>query len=168
MLAAAWLAAGVKDHVAALNETSHRLDQPVENEVSFTSGEATDRHHHPHQTVPGKPTKLDVNVNQMIETDDRYRVEAMENSTNVHDFPEEEEEEEGTIPGSRVLGNDPLDNNATDASRITSGSGDGRKGEKGKEERRQDARGHVVMIRGPRKELVAGRKARNFLNGESA
>ena len=33
MLAVAWLASGVKDHVAALNETSHRLEQPIEKEV---------------------------------------------------------------------------------------------------------------------------------------
>lgn len=166
MLAVAWLASGVKDHVAALNETSHRLKQPIENEVSL---ETADRHRHPHQTVPGKPTKLDVNVNQIVQTDDRsrYRVEAMENSTSpVHDFREEEEEKEGIVPASRVLGDDPP-GNATHASRIM-GSGDGRKGEKGKEERRPDAREHVVKIRGLRKELVAGRKARNFLNGESA
>ncbi|PBC33601.1 hypothetical protein APICC_10044 [Apis cerana cerana] len=162
MLAVAWLASGVKDHVAALNETSHRLEQPIENEVSL---ETADRHRHPHQTVPGKPTKLDVNVNQIVQTDDRsrYRVEAMENSTSpVHDFREEEEEKEGIVPASRVLGDDPP-GNATHASRIM-GSGDGRKGEKGKEERRPDAREHVVKIRGLRKELVAGRKARNFLN----
>ncbi|XP_016907070.1 uncharacterized protein LOC107994591 isoform X4 [Apis cerana] len=128
MLAVAWLASGVKDHVAALNETSHRLEQPIENEVSL---ETADRHRHPHQTVPGKPTKLDVNVNQIVQTDDRsrYRVEAMENSTSpVHDFREEEEEKEGIVPASRVLGDDPP-GNATHASRIM-GSGDGRKGEK--------------------------------------
>lgn len=173
VLAVAWLASGVKDHVAALNETSHHSpDQPIENEVSLDSGETTtDHHHHPHQTVPGKPTKLDVNVNQIVQTDDRsrYLAEATDpnNSTSPVSRGGEEEEEEGRKEGivRLVLGDDPPAN----ASRIMLGSGDGRKGEKGKEERRPDAREHVVkMIRGLRKDLVAGRKARNFLNGESA
>lgn len=175
VLAVAWLASGVKDHVAALNETSHHSpDQPIENEVSLDSGETTTdhhHHHHPHQTVPGKPTKLDVNVNQIVQTDDRsrYLAEATDpnNSTSPVSRGGEEEEEEGRKEGivRLVLGDDPPAN----ASRIMLGSGDGRKGEKGKEERQPDAREHVVkMIRGLRKDLVAGRKARNFLNGESA
>ncbi|XP_006561053.1 uncharacterized protein LOC102655520 isoform X3 [Apis mellifera] len=134
VLAVAWLASGVKDHVAALNETSHHSpDQPIENEVSLDSGETTtDHHHHPHQTVPGKPTKLDVNVNQIVQTDDRsrYLAEATDpnNSTSPVSRGGEEEEEEGRKEGivRLVLGDDPAGN----ASRIMLGSGDGRKGEK--------------------------------------
>ncbi|XP_076295267.1 protein Osi24 isoform X3 [Lasioglossum baleicum] len=84
ILAIAWLrsTAGVKDHVAALNETSQPAQEDaIVNEVSFTSDEMVD---HPHR-APGKPSKLDLNVNQMIHTDDEseYQIEAsrMENAT---------------------------------------------------------------------------------------
>ncbi|XP_043517593.1 uncharacterized protein LOC122532673 isoform X4 [Frieseomelitta varia] len=87
ILAVAWFrlaVSGVKDHVVALNVTDHHgpaLADSVENEVSFTSDELDQ---HPH-TISGKPTKLDTNVNQMIQTDDKsqYQIEAtrMENAT---------------------------------------------------------------------------------------
>ncbi|CAL7938060.1 unnamed protein product [Xylocopa violacea] len=86
LVAVAWLqpAVGVKDHVAALNVTDDhpaRLDS-TENEVSFTSEDLLDEHPH---GMPDKPSKLDVNINQMIQTDDKsqYQIEAtrMENAT---------------------------------------------------------------------------------------
>lgn len=151
VLAIAWLAAaGFKDHVAALNETSHRELDAIENEVSLASEE---RDSHPHQSVPGKPTKLDANVNEIVRTDHVSRGAVAENSTTSSPQDRREEDAAG---------------NAT----LSTGSGwqDGReKGEKGKKERRRGGgeREHVVKIR-LRQELVAGRKARNFLNGESA
>ncbi|XP_076759322.1 protein Osi24 [Xylocopa sonorina] len=87
IVAVAWLqpAVGVKDHVAALNVTEDhpaRVDS-TENEVSFTSEELL-ANEHPHG-MPDKPSKLDVNINQMIQTDDKsqYQIEAtrMENAT---------------------------------------------------------------------------------------
>ncbi|XP_071866312.1 protein Osi24 isoform X3 [Bombus fervidus] len=84
ILAVAWLrlTVGVEDHVAALNETDHPVQaDSIENEVSFGSDEFDQ---HPH-TMPGKPSKLDTNINQMIQMDDRsqYQIEAtrMENAT---------------------------------------------------------------------------------------
>ncbi|XP_076480969.1 protein Osi24 isoform X2 [Bombus vancouverensis nearcticus] len=84
ILAVAWLrlTVGVEDHVAALNETDHPVQvDSIENEVSFSSDELDQ---HPHM-MPGKPSKLDTNINQMIQTDDRsqYQIEAtrMENAT---------------------------------------------------------------------------------------
>ncbi|XP_034179146.2 protein Osi24 isoform X3 [Osmia lignaria lignaria] len=81
VLAIAWLqpAVGVKKHVSALNDTG----RPVhENEVSFTSYDPDDQHLH---QSPGKPTKFDLNMNQLIQTDDKlqYQIEAsqMENAT---------------------------------------------------------------------------------------
>nr|XP_034179146.1 uncharacterized protein LOC117603781 isoform X3 [Osmia lignaria] len=81
VLAIAWLqpAVGVKEHVSALNDTG----RPVhENEVSFTSYDPDDQHLH---QSPGKPTKFDLNMNQLIQTDDKlqYQIEAsqMENAT---------------------------------------------------------------------------------------
>ncbi|XP_020722560.1 uncharacterized protein LOC126924400 isoform X2 [Bombus affinis] len=84
ILAVAWLqlTVGVEDHVAALKETDHPVQaDSIENEVSFSSDELDQ---HPH-LMPGKPSKLDTNINQMIQTDDRsqYQIEAtrMENAT---------------------------------------------------------------------------------------
>nr|XP_033341134.1 uncharacterized protein LOC117229081 isoform X2 [Megalopta genalis] len=84
ILAVAWLgpAVGVKDHVATFNETGQQEDA-IANEVSFAGDESPD---HPHG-APGKPSKLDLNVNQVIHTDDesQYQIEAskLENATAV-------------------------------------------------------------------------------------
>ncbi|XP_031847470.2 protein Osi24 [Nomia melanderi] len=78
ILAVAWLqpSLGVKDHVA--NETDQ---EDIANEVSFIGDDSLD---HPHR-MPGKPSKFDLNVNQVIQTDDesQYQIEAsrLENAT---------------------------------------------------------------------------------------
>lgn len=178
MLAIAWLqsAVGVKDHVVALDATSHPLQEDaIENEVSFANDELTD---HPHR-MPGKPSKLDMNVNQMIQTDDKsqYQVEAarMENAT-VSSC-----QDDVTVPCARKDVTDMLDRlsridtyNVTDGVQIIRSQGAARKDEKGNDRTdaslldkvRRYAREHVVKIRLSR-DMVPGRKARTFFNGES-
>ncbi|XP_076394750.1 protein Osi24 isoform X2 [Megachile rotundata] len=73
LMAIAWLQPSFGDHVS--NDTGHEQ----ENEVF-----SYDLEPHPHES-PDKPSKLDTNLNQMIQTDDKlqYQIEAsqLENAT---------------------------------------------------------------------------------------
>ncbi|XP_033350597.1 uncharacterized protein LOC117233964 isoform X1 [Bombus vosnesenskii] len=181
ILAVAWLrlTVGVEDHVAALNETDHPVQvDSIENEVSFSSDELDQ---HPHM-MPGKPSKLDTNINQMIQTDDRsqYQIEAtrMENATA---FPLESMgcQDNKTTPCARKDLSDLFDRlsridtyNVTDSVQIIRNRDViGRKDEKGNDRPdaslldkvRRFAREHVVKIR-LSQDLIPGRKARTFFN----
>ncbi|XP_076677541.1 protein Osi24 [Andrena cerasifolii] len=181
MLAIAWLqsAVGVKDHVVALDATSHPpQEDAIENEVSFANEESFGNEEltdHPHR-MPGKPSKLDMNVNQMIQTDDRsqYQVEAarMENAT-VSSC-----QDDVTVPCARKDVTELLDRlpridtyNVTDGVQIIRSQGAARKNEKGNDRTdaspldkvRRYAGEHVVKIRLSR-DMVPGRKARTFFN----
>ncbi|XP_071866311.1 protein Osi24 isoform X2 [Bombus fervidus] len=181
ILAVAWLrlTVGVEDHVAALNETDHPVQaDSIENEVSFGSDEFDQ---HPH-TMPGKPSKLDTNINQMIQMDDRsqYQIEAtrMENATA---FPLESTscQDNETTPCARKDLSDLFDRfsridtyNVTDSVQIIRNRDViGRKDEKGNDRPdaslldkvRRFAREHVVKIR-LSQDLIPGRKARTFFN----
>ncbi|XP_076295266.1 protein Osi24 isoform X2 [Lasioglossum baleicum] len=158
ILAIAWLrsTAGVKDHVAALNETSQPAQEDaIVNEVSFTSDEMVD---HPHR-APGKPSKLDLNVNQMIHTDDEseYQIEAsrMENAT--------------ASPGSNGCQNceDPLKriDDVVDSQQAArqNAKGNDRPDASLVDKARRLPREHVVKIR-LSQDLVSSRKARTFFN----
>ncbi|XP_017767756.1 PREDICTED: uncharacterized protein LOC108556252 [Eufriesea mexicana] len=184
ILAVAWLrlAVGVKDHVAAFNETGHPAQvNAIENEVSFTSDESL----HPHG-MPGKPTKFDANINQIIQTDDKsqYQIEAtrMENATvsplGSTGCPEDETTTTTTPCVSKDL-TDLLDRlsridtyNVTDSVQIIRNRDVvARKDEKGNDRPdsslldkvRRYAREHVVKIR-LSQDLIPGRKARTFFN----
>lgn len=184
ILAVAWLrlTVGVEVHVAALNETDHPVQvDSIENEVSFSSDEMDQ---HPHM-MPGKPSKLDTNINQMIQMDDRsqYQIEAtrMENATA---FPLESTgcQDNETTPCARKDLSDLFDRlsridtyNVTDSVQIIRNRDViGRKDEKGNDRPdaslldkvRRFAREHVVKIR-LSQDLIPGRKARTFFNGES-
>ncbi|XP_017799095.1 PREDICTED: uncharacterized protein LOC108579961 [Habropoda laboriosa] len=191
MLMVAWFrpVLGVKEHVVALNDTSHRSTHPsirgeaVENEVSFTSDELPEDH--PHRS-PGKPTKLELNVNQMIQTDDKsmYQIEAtrMENATaSPMDSTVNCEEDETKSCVKKDL-SDLLNRlsrideyNVTESVQIVRNRDVvARKDEKGNDQRpatesslldriHRYAREHVVKIR-LSQDLVAGRKARTFFN----
>lgn len=182
MLAVAWLqpAVGVNDHVAALNETGHTPREDVtENEVSSTE----DLQDHPHK-IPGKPSKLDLNINQMIQTDDKsqYQIEMnrMENATVSPTVPTSCEDEL-LAPCVRKDLDDFIDRlsridtyNVTDGVQIIRGKDAARKSEKGNDRTdaslldkvRRYAREHVVKIR-LSQDLIPARKARTFFNGES-
>lgn len=183
ILAVAWFRLAlseVKDHVAALNVTGHHrsaLADSVENEVSFTSDELDQ---HPH-AISGKPTKLDTNVNQMIQTDDKsqYQIEAtrMENATAS---PLESTECQTTTTTKDLF--DLLDRlsridtyNVSDTVQVVRNQDViARKDEKGNDRPdatlldkvRRYAREHVIKIR-LSQDLIPDRKARTFFNGES-
>lgn len=180
VLAIAWLqpAVGVKEHVSALNDTGHPVH---ENEVSFTSYEPDDQH--PHQS-PGKPTKFDMNMNQLIQTDDKlqYQIEAsrMENATSSP-IGWTDCQDDRTTPCVRKELSDLLDRlsgmdayNVTDSVQIIRNRDVARTDEKGNvrsdasllDKVRRYAREHVIKIR-LSKDLISGRKARTFFNGES-
>ncbi|XP_076651106.1 protein Osi24 [Halictus rubicundus] len=158
ILAIAWLrsTAGVKDHVAAFNETSQPAQEDaIVNEVSFTSDEMVD---HPHR-APGKPSKLDTNVNQVIHTDDEsdYQIEAsrMENATaspesdhcqNCEDLSKRIDD---VVDSQQAARKNEKGNDRPDASLV--------------DKARRYAREHVVKIR-LSQDLVSSRKARTFFN----
>ncbi|XP_026674993.1 uncharacterized protein LOC108631799 [Ceratina calcarata] len=189
MLTVAWLwprtAVGVKNHVAALNETSRRttLVDSIENEVSFTGEEELLGQQHPHD-MPDKPSKLDMNINQMIQTDDKseYQIEAtqMENATEspLGTIVCQDDEKDGPCFGKDM--SDLLDTlsrideyNVTDTVQIVRKQEVvARRNEKGNDVRpdsslldkfRRYAREHVVKIR-LSQDLIPGRKARTFFN----
>ncbi|XP_076241509.1 protein Osi24 [Calliopsis andreniformis] len=176
-LAIAWLqpAVGVKDHVAALNEISRPTQEDATvNEVSFSADEFQD---HPHR-MPGKPSKLDMNMGQVIQTDDRsqYQIEAsrLENATAS---PTIDCQDDVTEPCIRKDLDDLLDRlssidtyNVTDGVQIIRRDA-ARKSEKGNDRTdaslldkvRRYARDHVVKIR-LSQDLIPARKARTFFN----
>ncbi|KOX80169.1 hypothetical protein WN51_08346 [Melipona quadrifasciata] len=191
ILAVAWFRlalSGVKDHVVASNVTDHRgpaLADSVENEVSFTSDEFDQ---HPH-TISGKPTKLDTNVNQMIQTDDKsqYQIEATrtENATASPLKSTECQNGETTSTTTTTTTttkdlSDLLDRlsridayNVTDSVQIVRNQDAvARKDEKGNDRPdatlldkvRRYAREHVIKIR-LSQDLIPDRKARTFFNG---
>lgn len=190
ILAVAWLrpAVGVKDHVAALNETGHPAQvNAIENEVSFTGDESLLGEQHPHG-IPGKPSKFDANVNQIIQTDDKseYQIEAtrMENAT-TSPLGSTGCSEDGTTTTTPCVSKDLTDlldrlsridtYNVTDSVQIIRNRDVvARKDEKGNDRPdsslldkvRRYAREHVVKIR-LSQDLIPGRKARTFFNGES-
>nr|XP_034179144.1 uncharacterized protein LOC117603781 isoform X1 [Osmia lignaria] len=177
VLAIAWLqpAVGVKEHVSALNDTG----RPVhENEVSFTSYDPDDQHLH---QSPGKPTKFDLNMNQLIQTDDKlqYQIEAsqMENATSSP-IGWTDCQGDRTTPCVRKELSDLLDRlsgmdayNVTDSVQIIRNRDVARTDEKGNvrsdasllDKVRRYAREHVIKIR-LSKDLIPGRKARTFFN----
>lgn len=180
ILAVAWLqpALGVKDHVATLNETGQLAQEDaVANEVSFAGDDSLD---HPH-AVPGKPSKFDLNVNQVIETDDesQYQIEAsrLENAT-AYPVSDNCRNDSGGACSSKKDPMYPLvsaDDNATESDGAEEDSGSvARKDEKGNDrpdaslvdKSRRYARERVVKIR-LSQGSVSSRKTRTFFNGES-
>ncbi|CAK9824542.1 hypothetical protein ANTRET_LOCUS2695 [Anthophora retusa] len=188
MLVIAWFrpVLGVKDHVVAFNDTSHLSihpsihDETIENEVSFTNDELPDDH--PHRS-PDKPTKLDMNINQMIQTDDKsqYQIEAskMENVTaspmvTIDNCQEDKKKSCVKKDLSNLF--DRLSRideyNVTESVQIVRNRDVvARKDEKGNEQLDESlldrihryAREHVVKIH-LSQDLIAGRKARTFFN----
>ncbi|XP_053976506.1 uncharacterized protein LOC128875158 [Hylaeus volcanicus] len=163
------MVAWVKDHVAALNQTDHATqDDPTANEVSLAN-EFVD---HPH-SMAGKPSKFDMNIGQMIQTDDmsQYQIEAsgMENFTSS---PTESTRTNLSELLDRLSGIDTY--NVTDSVQIVRNRDAdfvARRDEKGNhrtdasllDKVHRYAREHVVKIRLSR-ELIPSRKARTFFN----
>ncbi|XP_078032918.1 protein Osi24 [Augochlora pura] len=177
ILAVAWLrpAVGVKDHVATFNETGQQEDA-IANEVSFTSEETPD---HPH-AAPEKPSKLDLNINQMIHTDDesQYQIEAseLENATSIPDDVHCSEQDSGPCSKKDNSRDDAVSDGVARSDDAESegvvGSDDAaRKNEKGNDrpdaslvdKARRYATEHVVKIR-LSEDSVPSRKARTFFN----
>ncbi|XP_012145795.2 protein Osi24 isoform X1 [Megachile rotundata] len=161
LMAIAWLQPSFGDHVS--NDTGHEQ----ENEVF-----SYDLEPHPHES-PDKPSKLDTNLNQMIQTDDKlqYQIEAsqLENATSSPEDCQSCVQQELSDLLDRLSGIE--DYNVTDSVQIVRNRDVARTDEKGNvhpdagliDKVHRYAREHVIKIR-LSQDLVSGRKARTFFN----